>query len=340
MASARPVVRSSRLLLPALLVLAMLGALETPARAADPDLPYGINVHLPSSAVLDRVAEAGIAWIRVDFNWNLMEPSRDVYDWSLTDSVVNDARTRGLNIFATLAYTPGWANGGQDISVPATDPADWYKFVFDTVSRYKDSVTHWGMWNEPNLDGFFSGSREEYIRDVLRLGAQAAKAADPTSFVLGPELAHLESAHWEAWLYTVLREAGDVIDIVTHHNYSSTGQAVVRDMGVPGAFWKIRTPRGIMVLTGTAANPLWLTETGWRTDLISEAQQADYYVQVLKGVDFYPWLDKVFFYEMVDDPRFPEKWGILNADLTPKEAFYRYQDYIASRTAKTPAPSP
>ncbi len=31
------------------------------ASAADPALPYGINAHLPSSALLDRVAEAGIA---------------------------------------------------------------------------------------------------------------------------------------------------------------------------------------------------------------------------------------------------------------------------------------
>jgi hypothetical protein len=35
--------------------------------AADPALPYGINAHLPSSALLDRVAAAGITWIRVDF---------------------------------------------------------------------------------------------------------------------------------------------------------------------------------------------------------------------------------------------------------------------------------
>ena len=39
------------------------------AWAASPALPYGINTHLPSSAQLDRVAAAGIAWIRVDFNW-------------------------------------------------------------------------------------------------------------------------------------------------------------------------------------------------------------------------------------------------------------------------------
>ena len=78
--------------------------------AVDPALPYGINVHLPSSA-LDRVAAAGIAWIRVDFNWFMMEPARGVCDWTTSDAVVSDARARGLNIYATLAYSPAWATG-------------------------------------------------------------------------------------------------------------------------------------------------------------------------------------------------------------------------------------
>lgn len=329
--------RRARVLVFLVLVGVTVAAPRTPAHGADPALPYGINVHLASGAVLDRVTEAGIAWIRVDFNWFLMEPRRDVYDWSVTDAVVDAARARGLNVFATLAYTPGWANGGQGTNVPPADPADWYQFVFDTVSRYKGAVKHWGMWNEPNHPQFYSGSREQYIQDVLRLGAQAARDADPTSFVLGPELAHLESADWKMWLYTVLTEAGDVIDIVTHHAYDDTGWRVLHDMGAGVALRKSSTPRGIMELTGTADKPLWLTETGWRTDEVSEAQQAEYYVQVLKGVDALGWLDKIFFYEIIDDARFPAQWGILRSDLSPKEAFYRYQSYIATHAPPPPA---
>ena len=52
-------------------------------------------------------------------------------------------------------------------------------------------------------------------------------------------------------------------------------------------------------------------------------------MQVLDGVLRLPWLDKVFFYDLTDDPRFPEEWGILRPDLTRKEAWYRYQSYIA-----------
>jgi hypothetical protein len=329
----RRVLRSPRLS-SLILIAAILACAWSPAEAADPALPYGINAHLPSSAVLDLVLDAGIAWIRVDFNWYLMEPDRGVYDWSTTDQVVSDARARGINIFATLAYTPGWANGGQDINVPAADSADWYQFVFDTVSRYKDAITHWGMWNEPDVPGFFSGSRQQYVQDVLRVGAKAVRDADPSGLVLGPELAQLQSDRWEAWLLGVLTQAGDVIDIVTHHDYTGNGTSVLKALGVEGAPQRIRTARGIMRLTGTSNKPLWLTETGWRTDQVTQTQQADYYVQLLDGLTANPTLlDKVFFYEMADDPRFPNQFGIVQADLTPKEAYFRYQDYITAHTA-------
>ena len=316
-----PTVRGALCLPALLLVLAMLGVAPPPAHGADPDLPYGINAHLPSAAVLDLVRDAGISWIRVDFNWFMMEPERGVYDWSTTDAVVSDARSRGLNIFATLAYVPGWATN---------IPADWYQFVFDTVSRYKDSVRHWGMWNEPNLDPFFRGGPQQYIQDVLRPGARAVRDADSSALVLGPELAQIHSGHWNGWLLTVLTQAGDEIDIVTHHDYSDDGLSVLKGLGGQFPLSRLRTPRGIMEVTGTSDKPFWLTETGWRTDQVTQNEQADYYVQVLEGVDSASWLDKVFFYEIADDPRFPEQWGILESDLTPKQAYYRYRDYITA----------
>jgi polysaccharide biosynthesis protein PslG len=289
------------------------------ASAADPALPYGINAHLPSSALLDRVAEAGIAWIRVDFNWFMIEPGRGIYDWITTDAVISEARARGINVYATLAYTPAWANGGQPINVPPTDAGDWYAFVYTTVSRYRDRVKHWGMWNEPNLEGFFSGTLDQYIDDILRVGAQAVRDADPGSSVLGPELAMI--GDWWLWLNVVLEQAAEALDIVTQHAYEDTGTQVLIEM---------LTPHGIMVLTETDVKELWLTETGWRTDEVSEDAQAAYYKQVLEGVDKWGWLDKVFLYELVDDPTIAAKYGILHSDLTPKQAYYTYQHYIAS----------
>jgi hypothetical protein len=298
--------------------------------AVDPALPYGINVHLPSSALLDRVTEAGIAWIRVDFNWYMMEPARGVYDWTTTDAVVSEARARGLNIYATLAYAPPWANGSQSPNTPPADPNDWYTFVHTTVRRYSGSIQHWGMWNEPNFEHFFNGSPAQYIDTILRVGSQAVRDADPSGYVLGPELAQ-EDGWWE-WLYAVLDQAAETIDIVTQHSYQDTGHDVLRRLGglVVPRNWP--TVRDIMKATGTEAKELWLTETGWNTADMSEEAQAACYEQVLEGVDAYAWLEKVFFYQLLDEPDSPDRWGILHVDSSPKLAYEVYQQYIASHT--------
>src|SRR5262245_10962307 len=310
-------------------LLVVAGALAPAPLRAGEESPYGINAHLPRTAELNLVAQAGIGWIRVDFNWYLMQPTRDSFDWTLTDQIVDQAVARGLSVFATLAYTPGWANGGAGTNVPPTNSGDWYAFVFATVSRYRDRVQHWGMWNEPNLVQFYTGGVQSYIRDVLTVGSKAAKAADPGCLVLGPELAQLGSGQWRRWFRTILKKAASRIDIVTHHMYDDTGDEVLRSLGVGGGpLSNLNTPLGIKAQTPAADKPFWLTETGWRTDVVTETQQADYYVQVLDGVLAGQGIDKVFFYDLSDDPRFPEEWGILTSTFAPKETWYRYEDYI------------
>jgi hypothetical protein len=209
----------------------------------------------------------------------MMEPARGVYDWTTADAVVSDARARGLHVYATLAYAPAWATGGQAPNTPPVDPHDWYAFVYTTVSRYRDRVQHGGMWNEPNLKEFFSGSPAQYIDTILRVGAQAVREADPSGYVLGPELAQEDD--WWQWLYAVLDQAAEALDIVTQHSYQDTGQAVLRRLGGPVEPWNRPTVRDVLQWTGTEGKALWLTETGWETAAVSEAAQAAYYAQVL-----------------------------------------------------------
>jgi polysaccharide biosynthesis protein PslG len=293
------------------------------AWAASPALPYGINTHLPSSALLDRVAAAGIAWIRVDFNWYDLQPARDRYDWTLADAVVHDARARGLNVYATLSYTPAWANGGQGRNAPPLNADDWYNFVYETVSRYRAQVQHWGMWNEPNFEGFWSGSVEQYLQIILEVGARAVRDAQG-GFVCGPELGM--QGDWQVWFYQILSQKPRDLDIVTIHSYAETGTHVLLEL---------LTPRAIMVLTGTDAKELWLTETGWDTSEVSEEAQAAYYEQVLEGLEQEGGPDKAFFYQLVDEPGSPEQWGILRVDLSPKPAYEAYQRHIATHVPMT-----
>jgi hypothetical protein len=322
-------------LLAAVLVVAWIGVLH-----ADVNSPWGINAHVPNNQVLDLVAQAGIGWVRLDFNWFTLEPERDHYNWGYMDSVVSNARARGLEIFATLAYTPAWANGTGNIADPPTDPNDWYDFVHDTVARYRGSIKYWGMWNEPNLENFFTGSGWQYREWILKPGAQAAKAADPSCFVLAPELAHLNSADWPGWMEEAMTAGGaDYVDIITHHCYKGDTGWDTFDFLDEGAFhWPWDDPPLMDVLKdlGVDDRPVWLTEVGWTTaekDDVSEADQAEYYHQLLWGVYERDYLHKVFPYEIIDDPTTGvPHWGIVHSNYVPKQAWYTYRDFVANPT--------
>jgi hypothetical protein len=79
----------------------------------------------------------------------------------------------------------------------------WANFVHRAVDRYKpggtlarangwaadQGVTHWEMWNEPDLPWFWDSSLEDYAR-LLKVGYIAAKQADPGATILFGGLAN------------------------------------------------------------------------------------------------------------------------------------------------------
>jgi polysaccharide biosynthesis protein PslG len=308
---------------------------------ANVNSPYGINSHVPSSQLLDLIAQSGIGWVRVDMNWFQMEPGKDQYNWGFMDNVINGATARGLSVFATLAYTPGWANGTGNIGDPPTDIGDWSDFVFDTVNRYKSKVKYWGMWNEPNLEQFFTGTAWQYREWILKPGYNAAKAADSGCLVLGPELAHLSGADWPVWMEESMIAGGaDHIDIITHHCYKGDNGWDAFEYLDEGAFhwlWDNPPLGDVLKDLGVSHKPVWLTEVGWYTadgdNPDSESDQAKFYHQLLWGVHERANIQKVFPYEAMDDPTAGvPKWGMINSSYVPKPAYYTFQSFIANPT--------
>lgn len=320
---------------------------------------YGINAHIPGEPLLDLARQAGIGWIRVDFNWYMIEPGKGDFQWALFDDLVSLARQRGLKIFATLAFTPSWANEGKGMTHPPRDPQDWYDFVFSVVDRYRGEIGYWGMWNEPNLEKFWAGTREQYRDWIIKGGSAAAREADGSSQTVAPGLAHIAGTRWWEWLGEILAGDGKAyVDIVSHHCYAGSAEEVTRLLERGDA--ENPSVRAVLRQTGAADKPFWLTETGWHTGRrsleedwagpplpghhyrigeVSEEVQAYHYRRLCWDLIQRDWVDRVFFYELRDDPNpAVDHWGILRADNTPKQAYYAYRDFIANpREPEPPA---
>ncbi|HEX2252248.1 MAG TPA: hypothetical protein VHQ65_03145 [Thermoanaerobaculia bacterium] len=352
----RPESFSAAVLLP--LVLAALAAFA-PAAAAGPNTasPYGVNVHAPSGALLEEtlaaVERAGIGWIRIDFVWAAVETAPGVYDWRLYDEIVAAAAARGVEVLATIAYTPQWATDGPVLAGVPRSAARWRELCRRAAQRYAGRITHWEVWNEPNLEKFWAGTREQYLDVVLHPGIDGLRAGDPAARVGGPGLAHLTTGNsdWYRWLPVILGDAGHRLDFLTHHVYDSDSyHGVTRKLEAPSRFrdqpglWDVFPPSLADVLAWSAWDgPVWLTETGWASDRIGEPQQAEQLAgllgQWLTGDPGRSWIDKIFVYELRDDgrPGIP-LYGLLAADGREKLAFTAYGTFIDAWPAVAPAP--
>jgi polysaccharide biosynthesis protein PslG len=322
------------------------------AQCVSENSPYGINAHAPQGSdlalQLDEVQACGIGWIRVDFVWSWVEPSQDSFTWTIYDAIVAAADARGLHIYATIGNTPAWATSGSPGTGAPNSAADFYDVCFRAAQRYAGSIKYWGMWNEPNLSQFWAGTRGQYIDLILKNGADAVHAAASDLKACGPELAHLSSGNWDAWLTDCINQAGSKLDVVTHHGYSGSGYSNVTDKLDKAPVWPWDPPcvKQILQNTGWFGRPFWLTETGWESASVGETNQASYYTGLLNdwftGRPARSWVSKVFFYELSDSQSFPDiSFGILGPEPahTPKPAFTAYQAFVTAHPSPPVPPA-
>ncbi len=284
------------------------------------DNSVGMNIHLGRQTFIDACADLGVGWVRMDANWFNLNPSAGVYNYGQMENYVTRANAAGLKIFVSLGYTPEWVSRkgdtdgefGNDCPVDSTD---WVNFVQNFVAHFSAApynVTHFGIWNEPNLSGFFEGTLDDYANIILMPGAAAVRSACPSCLVLGPELANVGDC--DVYLEGVLsRVPINTFDIITHHIYQDFIETGCLPYGLGGdcfdnalEFQRFpftrRSLRQILDAAGWMGE-VWITETGYRAtpdDSSEEDNQATYVTRVLEEQLARAWYTNSFFYEIQD----------------------------------------
>ncbi len=281
-----------------------------PAQAQD---AVGINAHLAPDDVYDLAQALGVGFVRIDNNWFTHEPADGLYDWAELDRAVDRIVSHGQSVFMTIAYAPAWALESGE--VPSGVPRDglYARYVSAVVQRYHDRVQHFGLWNEANLGGFWSGTADQYSDRIVRAGADAIHAACPTCKAVGPELAGV--GEWQHFLEAVFQRAGDHLDIISHHTYAKPGSVVsgwicddlehALDSGADAlCFYKPGLRQVLDEFDSVRRKEVWLTETGYRADPwddpAQQRRQADIVRATLDDQLATPWWTLTAFYELVD----------------------------------------
>ena len=105
----------------------------------------------------EYLAPLGIKRIRLQAGWARTEKEKGLYDFAWLDHIIDDARSRGLEVLLETSYgNPIYAGGGGRSlagGFPTSDEglAAWDQWVTTMARRYKDKVGDWAIWNEPSV---------------------------------------------------------------------------------------------------------------------------------------------------------------------------------------------
>ncbi|GAA2825535.1 GH39 family glycosyl hydrolase [Kribbella solani] len=199
------------------------------------DLTGGHEIGVELEDALRRMHdELGVRTVRAHaiFHDDTHVIDGDSYDFSVVDAIYDKLLAIGLRPVVELGFMPRELASdpaktvfayGAIISPPASYDR-WHDLVralvLHLVDRYGlEEVLTWDfeVWNEANLEVFWSGTKAEYLQ-LYDVSAAAVKSVDPRIAVGGPSSA---AAGWVDDFLDHTKRYGTPVDFVSTHTYGS-----------------------------------------------------------------------------------------------------------------------
>ncbi len=308
--------------------------------------------------VMEAAARAGAQWVRLYVQWRFTEPQQGQFDWTQLDYMVNYARSKGMEVYFIPFYAPAWARGSScvdchpfeadpnrrlDAGRAVIDPDYTYSFFYNLASHFRDRVTYYGVWNEPDhLDMYNLMSENwnqhyliEWLERYLFPAYNAVKAVDPNLKVVATDLMTTDEVscgypgYWvpncrwkESWLQPLMQYYSGAFDVVSIHAYKANHTEVKNMMD------SIRSLLG--------SKHIWITEGGFNSTggQWDSTQSNEMHLTYVDLFNRQTWWDKWFYTFIHDGDNVP--WctgnGLLchvapsATTVTEKLSYRTYQD--------------
>lgn len=298
-------------------------------------------------------AELGAGWTRVTFQWaEAQAAGPNAWTPAVSMAQIDAEIAAGREVVGLLIGIPEWARDENRLPrglwLPPDDPENtWAVFVREVVDRYRGRISHWIIWNEPDIAAdaiahTWDGDVADFAQ-LQRVAYRVAKETNPRVVI------HLAAfTYWadvyrgtEQYMARLLDElAADpaapahnyYFDVAAAHLYFQPSQ--IYDLLT--AFTDIMRERGL-------DHPIWLVETNappsddpaWPVAephlLVTLPEQAAFMPQAL-GVALAAGAERAAVYKLQDteDDRAanPEPFGLVRMNGERRPAFETYQAAI------------
>ena len=340
------------------------------AAVQDDHLPVDPIEQIPER--IRMVADTGVTTTRVDVFWGDVasrrpddptNPADPAYDFSRYDLIFQSLAKEGITPIVSVYHTPAWASGGAvepvggRINTLAPDADDFGAFMTALATRYSGGfsspggetlpkVTHYEIWNEPNLSGFLrppgwddesltvdelTDARLDTYAAMTEAGFEGVKQADPEATVIvgvgGPRSSTSRTGVGAVEWMRGLAERKVPLDAYSQHVYPAA-PPLEETTVVPS--W---STIGRFLSDLDAFRPgldLYITEAGYTTaptrfrdTQVTEDEQADYLDQIYSLPQLRSERIKtVVWFNLQDNVDWPA--GLLREDGSRKPSYGRF----------------
>lgn len=301
--------------------------------------------------------DPGPAVAGINYN-GFTPPQTKNRDWSTLDRCVNRILSVvGCDILLNVGQSrPGYTNSAKVAQ-------DYAAFAVECVQRYKPGgpgiaprnaglgVTAIEIWNEQNVTSLWDGKAllgygkkvdpAEYS-SYVKAAYLAVKAVAPEVQVIFGGTQHVRKPVKGYWgdgfvteqeidfykrCFDAIPNLGDYVDGWAVHPYTTADADFTGFAPDPTdeAFTQLQEIRDFLVSKGYGSKPIWWTEIGYPTNVVSEEQQRDYHETAMAMWGSMPWVSDYIIYSLWDRAQSKiekEKWyGCIRRDYTPKPLY-------------------
>lgn len=198
--------------------LAWRGAIDLSSYYSDLGIKF-IRLHDSPWVYKDMV---DIDYIFPRFEADVDNPDNYVFEQS--DEYIGKMKAGGFEMIYRLGYS---ADVSAKHNVPPSDFGKWASVCANIARHYNDgwangyhyNIRYWEIWNEPDIQNFWKGTREEYFQ-LYEATARALKTVDPSLKTGGPATASAakDNAFMDAFL-KYCKERQIPLDFCSWHMY-------------------------------------------------------------------------------------------------------------------------
>jgi hypothetical protein len=184
------------------------------------------------------------------------------YNFTSSDKIINSIVAGGFKIFYRLGES---ASDNATFRQPPNNYTKWAEICKHIIMHYNEgwkngyfyNILYWEIWNEPDLNGFWNGSTEEYFK-LYNITSKILKNYNSNLKIGGPCTSSIFNEEFTNYFLYFVKENNLPLDFYSWHMYANTpsdlyeGSIYVRNLLDEYGFYEcenINTEWNINILT-------------------------------------------------------------------------------------------